>query len=69
MFWTILFSPFGLNARMYDAAAIVVIVDLLERKPVLIKNVLAGMRRRIMVNRPRRMPNPRLFPTPRWRRS
>jgi hypothetical protein len=65
MFWQIMFSPFGLNARVYDAVTIVVMIDLLERQPVLIRNVLAGMRRRIMVNRPRRMPNPRLFPTPR----
>ncbi|MGA8088999.1 MAG: hypothetical protein WCA10_17120 [Terracidiphilus sp.] len=63
--WTIMFSPFGLNARMYDAVAIVITFDLLEAEPVHIKNMLASMRRRIMFNRPRRLPNPRLFPTTR----
>jgi hypothetical protein len=65
MFWQIMFSPFGLNARIYDAVAIVIMVDLLEAEPVHLKNMLAGMRRRIMLNRPRRLPNPRMFPTPR----
>lgn len=65
MFWQIMFSPFGLNARMYDAVAIIIMVDLLETEPVHIQNVWAGVRRRMMVNRPRRLPNPRMFPIPR----
>ncbi len=65
MFWQIMFSPFGLNVRMYDAVAIVIMVDLLEAEPALVKNMLAGVRKRIMVSRPRRLPNPRMFPTPR----
>jgi hypothetical protein len=69
MFWQILFSPFGLNARMYDAVAIVVMIDLLEADPVRVRNVLVGVRRRVMFSRPRRLPNPRIFPTPRSRWS
>ncbi len=65
MFWQIMFSPFGLNARIYDAVAIVLMVDLLGPEPARIKSMLAGVRRRIMVNRPRRLPNPYMFPTPR----
>lgn len=65
MFWQVMFSPFGLNARVYDAIAIVIMIDLLDAKPLQIKNVLVGVRRRIMPPRPRRMPNPHLFPTPR----
>ena len=65
MFWQIMFSPFGLNARVYDAVAIVIMIDLLDPEPVRIKSVLAGVRRRILVARPRRLPNPRMFPTPR----
>ena len=52
-------------AELYDAIAIVVMIDLLEIKPVHVQNMLAGVRRRIIFDRPRRMPNPRLFPTPR----
>ncbi len=65
MFWQIMFSPFGLNMRMSDAIAIVVMVDLLEADPVRVKNLVVGLRRRFMVNRPRRLPNPRMFPIPR----
>jgi hypothetical protein len=65
MFWQIMFSPFGLNVRMYDAVAIVIMIDLLETDPVRIKSVLAGVRKRIMVSRPRRLPNPRMYPIPR----
>lgn len=65
MFWQIMFSPFGLNARMYDAVAIIIMVDLLEIEPVHIQHMWAGVRRRMMVNRPRRLPSPRMFPAPR----
>ena len=65
MFWQIMFSPFGLNVRMYDAVAIVIMIDLLETDPVRIKSVLARVRWRIMASRPRRLPNPRMFPIPR----
>ena len=65
MFWQVMFSPFGLNLRMSDAAAILIMIDLLEVEPVRIRQMLAGVRRRIIVSRPRRLPNPRMFPTPR----
>jgi len=65
MFWQVLFSPFGLNARVYDAIAIVIMIDLLEVRPPHVKKMFVGVRRRIMDNRPRRIPNPRLFPMPR----
>jgi len=65
MFWQIMFSPFGLNIRMYDAVAILIMIDLLETEPIRVKHMLAGVRRRVMVSRPRRLPNPRMFPTPR----
>jgi hypothetical protein len=65
MIWQIMFSPFGLNVRMYDAVAILIMIDLLEKEPVRINNVLAGLRRRVFVSRPRRLPNPRMFPIPR----
>jgi hypothetical protein len=65
MFWQVMFSPFGLNLRMSDAAAIVIMVDLLETEPIRVRHMLAGVRRRILVSRPRRLPDRRMFPTPR----
>jgi hypothetical protein len=65
MLWEIMFSPLGSYMRMYDAAAVVIMVDLLEAKPVRVRHLLAGVRRRIMVSRPRRLPNPRMHPTSR----
>ena len=63
MFWQIMFSPFGMNMRMNDAVAIVVMVDLLEA--VRVRDMLTSVRRRILINRPRRLPNPGMFPIPR----
>jgi len=65
MFWQIMFSPFGLNVRMSDALAIVIMLDLIAAEPSHARSMLANVRSRIMFNRPRRLPNPRLFPTPR----
>src|SRR6476659_5175988 len=35
MVWVVLFSPFGLNARIQDALTLVIIFDLLETQPSL----------------------------------
>lgn len=63
MFWEIMFSPFGLNARIYDAVAIIIMVDLLGPEQAHIQKALTVMQRRITINRPRSLSNSSVFPT------
>ena len=41
LFWNVLFSPFGQSARMGDALAIVIVIDLLGTRPIASANAWA----------------------------
>ena len=51
MVWVVLFSPFGLNARLQDALALVIIFDLLETQPSVATNAWSKVSERFASSR------------------